>query len=347
MNIEISRCEGAMRRLENVDLRLLRIFATVVEAGGFAGAQIALNLSQSTISTHMATLEDRLGFTLCQRGRRGFRLTEAGRTVYEQSLEVFRALDGFATQCGGYSGRLAGTLRLGIVDATISHPFSPLQDVLRRFSARDHAVHVDLEIGAPQELEQAVVDGRRDLAIGPFSQQGAGVTYRPIFQEPQELYCGRGHPLFTRSDARINRADLAASPFVARAYMHRADLDRIGHPRPGATVHHMEAQAMLVLSGGYIGFLPRHYAAPYVAEGRLRAIRSDEFGYSSTFYAATRASAAGNRVLAAFVEDLDTILADAASGPAAAAWALTRGGARMRAPAARVPGRTPTRAKAS
>ena len=313
-----------MRRLDNVDLRLLRIFATIVETGGFAGAQIALNLSQSTISTHMSALEDRLGFRLCQRGRRGFRLTEAGKAVHEQAMEVFRALDSFATHAGAFSGHLAGTLRIGIVDGTIDHPYAPLQDALGRFARRDHQVHVDLEIGAPQDLEQAVVDGRRDIAIGPLSRQGSGLVYRPLFQEPQALYCGSSHPLFSRPDAEIGRADLAASAFVARAYMHRADLDRVGHPRPGATVHHMEAQTMLVLSGGYIGFLPKHYAAPYVRDGRLRPIRTDEFGYASTFYAATRAGSGANRVLVAFLEDMDAMISRAADGDLAAIWSVAR-----------------------
>jgi hypothetical protein len=44
-----------VRRLDNIDLRLLRVFATLVEAGSFADAQIALNLSQPTLSTHLAT----------------------------------------------------------------------------------------------------------------------------------------------------------------------------------------------------------------------------------------------------------------------------------------------------
>ena len=34
---------------------------TLVESGGFAEAQIALNLSTSTLSTHLATLERKLG----------------------------------------------------------------------------------------------------------------------------------------------------------------------------------------------------------------------------------------------------------------------------------------------
>ena len=41
-----------MRRLDTIDLRLLRVFIALVDARGFAGAQITLNLSLSTLSMH-------------------------------------------------------------------------------------------------------------------------------------------------------------------------------------------------------------------------------------------------------------------------------------------------------
>ena len=71
----------AMIQLETVDLRLLRLFMTIVEAGGFSAAQSELNLSLSTISTHFADLETRLGLRLCRRGRSGFQLTPEGQAV--------------------------------------------------------------------------------------------------------------------------------------------------------------------------------------------------------------------------------------------------------------------------
>ena len=47
--------------VSNPDLHLLRVFIAVAESGGFSKAQIALNVSQSTISTQMIDLETRLG----------------------------------------------------------------------------------------------------------------------------------------------------------------------------------------------------------------------------------------------------------------------------------------------
>ena len=64
--------------VSNADLHLLRVFLSVVESGGFSKAQIALNVSQSTISTQMIDLETRLGMRLCRRGRSGFALQKKG-----------------------------------------------------------------------------------------------------------------------------------------------------------------------------------------------------------------------------------------------------------------------------
>ena len=73
-----------MRRLDNIDLRLLRVFVVLADAGGFAQAQITLNLSQSTLSTHLAELEKRIGGQLCLRGRNRFRRT--GLVLYSATV---------------------------------------------------------------------------------------------------------------------------------------------------------------------------------------------------------------------------------------------------------------------
>jgi len=81
--------------VSDVDLRLLRVFSTVVRCGGFAAAQSALNVSQAQISMQMKRLEERLGMRLCYRGRGGFWLTGEGRDVYDACQTLFRSLDGF------------------------------------------------------------------------------------------------------------------------------------------------------------------------------------------------------------------------------------------------------------
>jgi LysR family transcriptional regulator, transcriptional activator for bauABCD operon len=81
-----------LRQLLHVDLRLLTILRTIVECKGLASAQNILNMSQSSVSASLGELEARLGLRLCNRGRSGFELTEAGRIVYEASHDLFDAV---------------------------------------------------------------------------------------------------------------------------------------------------------------------------------------------------------------------------------------------------------------
>ena len=78
------------------DLRLLRIYKSVVENGGFAAAENELGITRSTISVHMGNLEARLKLKLCSRGRGGFALTEAGRIIYHACTEMFESMNDFS-----------------------------------------------------------------------------------------------------------------------------------------------------------------------------------------------------------------------------------------------------------
>ena len=277
-----------MRRLDNIDIRLLRVFVALVDANGFADAQLALNLSQSTLSTHLAELEKRIGGQLCHRGRKQFRLTELGQATYDAAMKLFRDLDDFTQRVSAASGNLSGRLRLGASDGIMTSEDLGLQRAIAEFSKPDADIFIDLELGTPSDLEQRVADGDRDIAIGPFSQRSPGLVYRDYAREPHNLYCGRRHVLFNKSNHDIDQRDLSAARFSVRRYRHFDDLYLVGHPRASASVVAMEAQAMLVLSGQFIGFLPCHFASPWVERGEMRAIRPNTFGFTSTHKIAYR-----------------------------------------------------------
>lgn len=67
----------------------LLYFWTVAREGGVAAASRRLRLSQSSISTQLRQLEERIGQPLFDRSRRRLQLTEAGRTAYRYADEIF------------------------------------------------------------------------------------------------------------------------------------------------------------------------------------------------------------------------------------------------------------------
>lgn len=290
--------------LDRADIRLLRIFAAVVEAGGFAAAQPGLDLGLSTITTHVATLESRLGVKLCRRGRAGFALTEAGAIVHAEARRLIAAADGFSARVGALRDRMAGPVRLGVLDALISNPASRLSVALADFAEKAPESEITLICRPPDELLREVSGGGLDLALGSFPRVALGLDYADLYEERQGFYCGAGHPLFWAADSGIDIEEIRRCRIVARSYWGQRDVKGFAGLRVGAVVSDMESEAHLILSGAFLGHLPEHYAAPFVAAGRMRALDPARWGYRAPFQLASRPGALETPRVAALAEAL-------------------------------------------
>jgi DNA-binding transcriptional LysR family regulator len=289
-----------MNALANTNFRLLQLFMKIVEHGGFTKAQAALNLGQSTISTQMSALEAQLGVRLCQRGRSGFRLTEEGEKVYEAARRLLAAAADFQNEVTGLRGELAGELVIGVVDNVATNPRCRLADAIRSLRQRAERVKISIIVESPDELELAVLDGRCHLGIGSFFHHSPGLQYEPLFEELQELVCASGHPLFDARDAVLTPEEVSRQDFVAHGYARQQLLER---PAVGAAFH-MEAVALLILSGKFIGYLPDHYARRWVERGEMRVLLPQSFNYRAGFSVVTRAAGLRSSVAEAFLVDL-------------------------------------------
>lgn len=291
-------------QVSDVDIRLLRVFVTIVDCGGFAAAQAHLNVTESTISTHMNHLEQRLGLRLCERGRGGFRLTEDGEAVYGAARELFGSLEGFRSRVASRRQQMSGALNVGMPDNTITHRGFPLGEAIHRYFGRDNDVHLTLQVLTPRELERAVLEGRLDLAVGPEHQRVAGLRYARLFRERNYFYCGRRHPLYALANRKLELAEIAAAGRIGRGYLSKFDHKFFGPVPFRATVFSMEAAAVLILSGRFGGFLPAHYAQRWVDSGEFRALRPDLLTYTPDISAITRRDVEPTLAARTFIADL-------------------------------------------
>ncbi|WP_375573102.1 LysR family transcriptional regulator [Ahrensia marina] len=268
-------------RIADLDIRLLRVFVAVVDSGGFSLAVARLNVAESTISQHMSDLETRIGMRLCERGRSGFRMTREGEQVYAKSVELLQGLEQFRDDLSLIKNDLSGTLRLGLADGLISEQEAGIGARLANFVSEHPSLNVEIVIRSPRMLERAVYDGDLLVAIGAEHRRVSGLTFEPLFTERNTLYCGQANPLFDVEDSGISVETLYDQPRIARGYLDRFDQQFFPNQSYCATVHQVEAAAMLILNGPSIGFLPDHFAKPYTDAGHLRALRSDRFTFSS------------------------------------------------------------------
>ena len=268
--------DSMIGNLKEIDIKRLRIYMTIVDCGGFVQAQNELGLSASTISVRMSELEDKLGLRLCQRGRAGFSVTPEGESVYKACQSLVVAHENFNSAISSAKGVISGELRLGVIDNVIFDPDLPVSHALAQFRDQSDNLEISLYTMAPSDLQRAVLDQRLHLAIGVFYQKLPGLDYLHLCHEKLVLYCGKGHVLFDTNGDKVSDEQLADCFFVERTYGQTTSrLNRPTTLNTSAYSSSLEATALLILSGKYIGFLPRYYANLWCDKGLMKPINEN------------------------------------------------------------------------
>ncbi|MEO3877972.1 LysR family transcriptional regulator [Rheinheimera fenheensis] len=266
-------------QVHDVDLRLLRIFVTIVECGGLSAAESRLNIGRSTISAHLSDLEIRLGVKLCKRGRSGFELTEPGRITYQASLELLQQCEAFANTIAGSKQQLSGRVSIAIIDTLVSDPHCKVAQAIAALKDKSDNIQFDLYVCEAREVETAVATGRSLLGIGVSRHHIRGLEYTPLFNETNYLYCASGHPLFD-CKAEDTQKLLQRAEVITSNYMRDKERRNDGlNYQNSAIAYHDEGIAHLILSGKFIGYLPEHYASYWVDKGLFKAIMPQQYCY--------------------------------------------------------------------
>ena len=288
-------------QLHDPDLHLLRLFVTVVEAGGFSAAQGVLGLSQPTISQRMAQLETRLGYRLCSRGKGGFHLTEKGTLLLDAARGLLLNIEQFRQQANGVGERLLGTVRIGMAENQDKAVSLKLAQAIAAFRTRKESVQLELISAPPAELERLLLEQRLDYAISYFSGIQAAFDYQPLFQERQRLYCGKGHELFGEPSVGLER--LLEMDQVRHPYRFLKGGEPFQSRHSMAVAEQIESVLTFMLSGRHIGYLPCHCAHAWEAEGLLWALNPG-LDFVVPFTLARHRAQVTGEAQQAFAEDL-------------------------------------------
>lgn len=266
-------------QVHDVDLKLLRIFVAIVECGGLSAAESRLNIGRSTISAHLSDLEVRLGIKLCKRGRSGFEITEPGRITYQASLELLQQCEAFASTVASSKDELSGRVTIATIDTLVSDPRCRIAEVIANLKAKGNNIQFDINVCETREVETSVINGRSLVGLGVSRHPIRGLEYHPLHNEINYLYCGKGHPLFNckpNEQAKL----LKQAEVITSNYMRDKEVRNDGlNYTNSATAYHDEGIAQLILSGGFIGYLPEHYASYWVDKGEFKVIRPEKYSY--------------------------------------------------------------------
>jgi LysR family transcriptional regulator, transcriptional activator for bauABCD operon len=270
----------ALAPVDEAELRQLRLFCVVVAAGGFSAATAELQADLSTVSRQFKELETRVGTRLAQRGRGGFALTAAGQQLHQAALALLGSLQGFREQMARLGKAPAPQLRLGVVDALLTAPSSPLPTALARCVDALPGLQLQLLSLRPIEIERRILAGELDAGILAAHAPAAGLQQQRLYAEASSLYVGPGHPWFKRNDKTVTRDSLAeidciADPYSVDLPAHAGAFVRPGSPRADS----IEGVALLIATGRYAGFLPDHLVAANRTLASLRRVHPALFSH--------------------------------------------------------------------
>jgi DNA-binding transcriptional LysR family regulator len=160
--------------------RHLKTLVQIAHVGSFATAANQLNMTLSTLSMQMKTLEEELQVSMFDRSHRPPKLTPIGREIAEKAQLVLNA-ENALLESSHETKELAGNYRIGFV-ATASVRLLPL--FLKNAKTKAPKANFDLETALSETLEERVLSGQLDAAILTASKQAeTGLKYDVLREE--------------------------------------------------------------------------------------------------------------------------------------------------------------------
>jgi DNA-binding transcriptional LysR family regulator len=188
----------------------LRVLREVAERGSFSAAADALSYTQSAVSQQIAALEAETGMTLLERGSRGVRLTEAGRTLVEHAEGILARLTAAEEELAALAGLRGGQLRMASFP-TAGATLMPV--AIAAFRASYPEVQLTLAEGEPEEIAPRLRAGEFDLALlfefpnteDPLAQEPGRERLKRVelLEDPLYLALPRGHRLAAKRTLRL------------------------------------------------------------------------------------------------------------------------------------------------
>lgn len=254
-------------------LQCLRVFQTVVEAGGFAAAARTLDLSPASVTRMVADLEAQLGVRLLQRTTRRVALTDEGAAYLDRVRRILADLDEADALVSQRSHTVAGVLRVLATPVLASVLVAP---IVPRLTARHAALRVEVDV------ESYAVPSVEEHDVALFAVEGTVDTALIARRIASGMSALVAAPAYLRRAGRPSHPDELVRHHCLRyrppgQHAHAWTLWQQDRPEtatrvavePVACSNHVEALLRMALDGGGILSVSLDLVAHRLASGEL------------------------------------------------------------------------------
>ena len=244
-----------------MELRHLRYFAAVAEAGSLTVAAQKLHTSQPSLSRQIRDLEDEVGAQLLTRRARGIELTAAGQAFLEHARVALAQVAAAAEAARRVAHPAKPCFTMGFLTG---HELTWMPEALQIL--RDELPNIDVMISSQYSplLANGLSKGKIDAAFLRREQGAPDLAFRLLVKEPLVVVLHANHRLAALK--AISPQDLVGETFVTvsdTAPVLRGVIDnylkRSGVKiTPAHEADHLAMGMSLVASTGGVGLLPAY-----------------------------------------------------------------------------------------
>ncbi|MBK1791693.1 LysR family transcriptional regulator [Persicirhabdus sediminis] len=184
-----------------MNIRQLRYFVAVADAGSITAASKVLNITQPALSRQIRAFEDDCGWNLLDRGAKSIRLTRAGEVVLREGREIIKEVDRrkliMQRQIDG------GVIKVGYAPV-LGGPL--IKMAIGCFLQRHARVQVELLDLTSQDMREKAIAGEIDLFVGSQSSEKE-LNWRTLVIKRCCLAVPAGHEFADREIIRGEELD--------------------------------------------------------------------------------------------------------------------------------------------
>lgn len=191
----------------------LEYLMAVANCGSFSVAAEHCFVTQPSLSMQIKALEEELDAVLLDRTKKPIIPTAVGEVVLEQARETLRSYNYIRESVAEMRGETAGKMRLGVIPTIapyLLHKFIPT------FIKEYPKVELEISEMVTADIIEALKHDRIDAALVASGTCGEGITEHDLFSDHFYAYVSPSHPLFERSNIRIEDIDFKELILLSR-----------------------------------------------------------------------------------------------------------------------------------
>jgi DNA-binding transcriptional LysR family regulator len=197
-----------------MEIQQLRALEAIARQGSFLAAAAHLDVSQSSLSHSIATLEHDLGARLLDRGRNGAKPTDAGRRILPYARQILASLDAIRAESDTSTGLISGRVRVGSIPSAAVTFLPKVMAHLARAHPNVEVLLLEEPSQSTETLEEWLRTQMIDAAL--IQLPVTGTKTPALISDELCAILPAGSPLAHRRQLSIR--DLAAEPFIMSRY---------------------------------------------------------------------------------------------------------------------------------